>query len=246
MTRPLFYDNSDLMQFDSVIQNITNGGSEVVLSETAFYPTGGGQPCDVGVLEINGTTYNVTDVRSVGNDIYHRVDQELLPDLVGAAVHGSIDEARRRYHSRMHSALHLLNTYMLHNFNARVTGGQVGTHGEPSRHDFELDRGLTPEERAQIEEWVNQIVVENKPVTAKYVSDEESRKLPGFCRTRDVEIRKGNGLIRGIEIPGVDLQACGGTHVCNTGEIGRFRIQKVDNKGKMLRRIVIRLELPTE
>ncbi len=241
MTNILHYNAPDLMEFDSVITGIRSDGSEVILAETCFYSEGGGQPSDFGQIDVNGTIYKVTAVRTLGDTVYHSVDRNVTSGIVGATVHGSVDKGRRKYHSRHHSALHLLNAFMFQNFNVRVTGGQVGTPGEFSRHDFELDRGLSLEERSRLETWVNQIIAEDRPVTARIFSEEEAKLIPGFCRTRNVDIRKTNGGIRGIEIAGVDIQACGGTHVSRTGEIGKFRVQKIDNKGSNLRRIKIML-----
>lgn len=240
MTTPLYYNNSYLMEFDSVIKS-TSSNSEVVLAETCFYPEGGGQPTDTGILEINGLSHKVISVRAIGDIIYHRLDPTLCGDFTGLPVHGKLDEDRRHYHMRNHTALHLLNSFMLREFGVMVTGGKVGSPGESSRHDFELDRGLTPEERNRMEVWINQIIGEDRPVITRLFTDEEAKNISGFCRTRNVEIRRNSQGIRGVEIVGVDIQACGGTHVNRTGELGHFRVQKIDNKGANLRRVKIML-----
>jgi len=244
MTKSLYHDDSYLTEFDSRIVSICNGGKEVVLAETTFYPEGGGQPCDTGTLEINDKTYNVISVRSVGETVYHCVDEILPSDLPETTVvHGRVDESRRQYHRRHHTALHLLNAAVLKFFNAKVTGGQVGTPYEHSRHDFELDNGLSSEERTALESWVNQVIKENHPVITRIFTEAESKQIPHFCRTVNVHFPKTKeGGIRGVEIPGIDIQACGGTHVRNTGEIGTFKILKIDNKGRNLRRIKITLD----
>jgi len=241
MTKALYLEDQHLMDFETTIKGITNEGREVILAETAFYPEGGGQPFDTGELQINGRMYRVIAVNKLGENIYHKVQENIPSDLIGSLVRGKIDQGRRQYLMRHHTALHCLNAFMLKKFGVLVTGGQVGIPGEPSRHDFEIDRSLTQDERKECEDWVNAIISESRPVIVRYFTEEETKYILGFCRTRNAVI-PASGRIRGIEISGIDIQACGGTHVRTTGEIGRFRIQKVDNKGANLRRIKIMLD----
>lgn len=239
----ILYDDPYLTEFDSTITEISNTGSEIILAETVFYPTGGGQKCDTGELQINGTVYKVTEVKKIGLTIYHKIEGAFPTELSsGTPVHGKIDEIRRKYHTVHHTSLHLLNVFMLKEFGVLVTGAQVGTPGESSRMDFNMDRSLTQDERKRLEEWVNLVISDDMPVIVRYATDEDANAIPYLRRTLNKDIPRTNGKIRVVEITGIDAQACGGTHVKHTGEIGRFRIQKIDNKGVNNRRINVLID----
>ncbi len=120
-----------------------------------------------------------------------------------------------------------------------VTGAQIG---QPySRMDFKLDRGLTPEERKNLKDSVNSMIAENMAINIKYINAEESVQMPELKRTLNKDIPKTNGMIRVVEIENVDQQCCGGLHPKRTAELGQFKIQKIDNKGRDNRRIKITL-----
>ena len=156
------------------------------------------------------------------------------PPDVGAALTAEIDWDRRHRLMRMHTTLHLLCAVV----DGGVTGGQVGE--EKSRLDFDLpDTSL---DKAHIEAELNRLIGENHPVGFSSVTDAELDAQPELVRTMSVKPPSGQGSVRVIDIDGVDLQPCGGTHVRETGEIGRVRVGKIENKGKHNRRINVHLD----
>jgi misacylated tRNA(Ala) deacylase len=142
---------------------------------------------------------------------------------------------------RHHTALHILSAAVYRLYGGLVTGGQI--HHDRARLDFDLDR-LDRERVAAIEEEVNRVVGEKRPVKIRFLPREEALALPGMIKTRRVLVPEHLKVVRVVEIEGYDQQADGGTHVANTGEVGRVRVVKVENKGRVNRRIVIALEPP--
>jgi misacylated tRNA(Ala) deacylase len=153
---------------------------------------------------------------------------------VGDRVTAEIDWDRRYRHMRMHSALHLLCAVV----EGGVTGGSIGT--DKSRLDFDLPD--TQLDKDKIAAELNRLVSEDHPMGARWITDAELQASPDLVRTMSVKPPQGTGRVRLMEIPGVDLQPCGGTHVRRTGEIGRLRVGKIENKGRHNRRINIHLE----
>jgi misacylated tRNA(Ala) deacylase len=209
----------------------------VVLDASVFYARGGGQPGDSGVLKLaDGGAIAITDCfkdRDTGDHIHVPVDGAPLPKI-GAKVTAEIDWPRRHRMMRMHTALHLLCAVI----EGGVTGGSIGP--DKSRLDFDLpDTAL---DKAHIEAELNRLVAENLAVSISSVSDAALDANPDLVRTMSVKPPSGAGSVRIIEIAGADLQPCGGTHVANTGEIGRLRVGKIENKGAHNRRINIHLE----
>jgi misacylated tRNA(Ala) deacylase len=161
----------------------------------------------------------------------------LAPDAprpeVGTTVHTVLDWERRHRHMRMHTALHVMSAVIKGN----VTGGQVGA--DKSRLDFNLEGEVPTKE--WVTEEVNRLIALDRPVTQQWVTDEELTSRPELVKTMSVRPPMGAGRVRLLSIEGVDLQACGGTHVAHSGEIGRVECIKIENKGKMNRRFIIAL-----
>jgi misacylated tRNA(Ala) deacylase len=214
-------------------------GTGIQLDRTIFYPRGGGQPGDIGTLTTtDGTAIEITDtLKGDGPDDIVHIPADGAPSLaVGATVSMAIDWDRRHVLMRMHTALHLLSSLV----DGSVTGGQVGT--EKSRLDFDLpDTSL---DKQALTEALNQLIEADTPVSARWITDAELDAQPDLVKTMSVAPPRGAGRVRLIEVDGVDLQACGGTHVARTGEIGPVTIGKIENKGRHNRRINIRLDAP--
>ena len=235
MTDELFRSDSYLKSCEANV--ITADDPGVVLNRTVFYPVGGGQPGDRGTLTLaDGSTLEVVDTykdRETGDHVHVLADGVSAPE-VGATLTAEIDWDRRHRLMRMHTALHLLCAVV----DGGVTGGQVGE--EKSRLDFDLpDTSLDKE---QIQADLNRLINENHPVGFSSITDDELDTQPELVRTMSVKPPSGQGSVRVIDIDGVDLQPCGGTHVRETGEIGRVRVGKIENKGKHNRRINVHLD----
>ena len=204
------------------------------LDRTIFYPTGGGQPGDSGILRWNGGEARVVDsIKADGNDVLHVLAPGSAKPTVGSKVHCAIDWERRYRHMRMHTALHVMSAVIKGN----VTGGQV--NADKSRLDFNLEGDVPTKE--WVTEEINKILATDRAVTPQWVTDQELNARPELVKTMSVRPPMGVGRVRLLSIEGVDLQACGGTHVAQTAEIGRVECTKVENKGKMNRRFIITL-----
>ena len=210
----------------------------LVLDRTVFYPTGGGQPGDSGVLRWHGGELAIADTRyGHGGAILHIVaagtdDAPALP-AVGDKVQISVDWDRRYRHMRMHTALHLLGAVLRYG----VTGGNIAA--DRSRLDFDMEETVDKE---AVTTAMQALVDENHPIRCRWITDEELEAQPELVRTMSVKPPKGAGHVRLLEIEGVDLQPCGGTHLRETGEVGRVRVSKVEKKGKRNRRVYIELD----
>ena len=204
------------------------------LDRTVFYPLGGGQPGDTGVLKLgDGTEVRIADTRKGENheDVVH-IPEEDAPALApGTEVTAEIDWDRRYRLMRMHTCLHVLCSLV----EGDVTGGQVGDG--KGRIDFNLPD--TQLDKESLTEGLNRIIEEAHPVRVRWITDQELEQHPELVRTMSVKPPTGAGRVRLLEIDGVDLQPCGGTHLANTREIGKVRVSKIENKGRQNRRVNI-------
>lgn len=237
MTHQLYQLDAYLKKFDATV--IVIEGNAVALNRTVFYPGGGGQPHDLGVLQSANRTWEVTQVRKSKTDalVWHEVLGE--PLSVGAQVHGAINWERRYQLMRTHTAMHILCGVIFRDYGAHVTGGNM----EPlqGRLDFEFET-MHAELVKEIEEKINLEVAAARPIQVKILPRAEAFKIPDLIRTKINLLPEGIAEVRTVEIVGLDLQADGGTHVANTSEVGRLRIVEYKSKGKMNKRIVVALE----
>ena len=204
----------------------------ILLDQTVFYPTGGGQPGDKGTLTLgDGTVIEIaTAVKGDTPDEIVHVPAEGSPlPEVGANVTAEIDWDTRHRLMRMHSCLHLLSAVLPY----PVTGGQV-SDGK-GRLDFDLPEATLDKEEITAE--LNRIIGENHTLTSDWISEEELDAQPELVKTMSVQPPRGAGKIRLIKVADVDLQPCGGTHVRNTSEIGAVRVRKIEKKGRQNRRV---------
>ena len=232
MVEELFRQDAYLREADATVTALDERG--VRLDRSIFYPTGGGQPGDTGVLRWDGGEARIVDaIKADGGDVLHVLAPESPRPAVGTSVHSALDWERRYRHMRMHTAMHVMSSLI----KGDVTGGQVGA--DKSRLDFNLEGEVLTKEWVTAE--LNRLIALDRPVTPQWITDEELAARPELVKTMSVRPPMGAGRVRLLAIEGVDLQACGGTHVARTGEIGRVECTKVENKGKMNRRFIIAL-----
>jgi len=232
MTQELFREDSYVRECDATVVAIDDGA--VILDRTIFYPLGGGQPGDTGALKTpGGATIRIADTRKDRESGTHlHIPEDNAHGLKpGDSVTAEIDWDRRHRLMRMHTCLHLLCAVV----HGPVTGGSVGE--AKGRLDFDLPEMTLDKDHITAE--LNRLIEENHPVGATWITDDEMAAKPDLVRTMSVKPPMGAGRVRLMEIEGVDLQPCGGTHVRRTGEIGPVRVAKIENKGRQNRRINI-------
>ena len=233
LTEEVFRSDSYLKECEATVVSINELGG-IVLDRTNFYPTGGGQPGDTGILRLaDGSEITIaTTVKGKGvENVVHVPAEGQTAPLPGTQVKAVVDWDRRYLHMQMHTALHLVCSIVP----AGVTGNQIGA--EKSRMDFDMsDEKLDKEEIAAL---VNALIDADHPTHIDYITDEELDAQPEIIPTMSVAPPRGTGRIRLLKIGEIDLQPCGGTHVSRTGEIGHIRITKIESKGKRNRRVSI-------
>jgi misacylated tRNA(Ala) deacylase len=232
-TELLYATDAYLRAFDARVQEVTPDGG-VILDRTALYPTGGGQPHDLGTLSWPGGTASVVEVRKDGSRVVHRIEGDVPP--VGTDAHGEIDWDRRYALMRHHTALHSMSGVIFQLYGATVTGGQM--YPDRARMDFLLP-DLSQERLQLIEERTNTLLAEAHPVSIRFYSRAEALEIPDLIRTRVNLIPDSVLEIRVVNIEGIDQQADGGTHVANTREVGQVHIRGSENKGKGNKRLEI-------
>ena len=235
MTELLYQTDATLRAFDATV--VATEGVRVELDRTAFYPTGGGQPHDLGWLESGGQRAALSAVAREGVRVWHTVPEHAL--AAGARVHGVLDWERRHRLMRTHTALHVLSAIIWRDFGAPVTGGNM----EPlrGRLDFELD-ATPPDFAARLEQALEAEVRAARPVQVQLLPREEALQIPDLIRTKVNLLPADIQIIRTVHIVGLDLQADGGTHVDNTREIGVIRVVETKSKGKSFKRVRIEIE----
>ena len=228
----IFEDDAYARACDAVVVSACAEG--VRLDRTVFYAMGGGQPGDTGVLRFeDGSEVAIVDARrgeSPGDVVHVPAEGAALP-TAGARLTAEIDWQRRHRLMRIHTCLHLLCAVV----DGPVTGGQI-SDGK-GRLDFDIPDATL--DKAAITAALNRLIEENHAVRSRWITDDELAAEPELVKTMSVRPPMGQGRVRLLEIEGVDLQACGGTHVAATGEIGRVEVRKIENKGRHNRRVVI-------
>ena len=231
----LFRDDSYLRECEAHIVAITEQGG-IVLDRTVFYATSGGQPGDAGTFIADGVDIPIATAvytDAAKSEIAHVPAPGTHALKVGDAVKVAIDWDKRHARMRMHTALHLLSAALPY----AVTGGSVGE--TESRLDFDIpEAGLDKDE---ITARVNVMIASDAAVLARWITDAELEANPGLVKTMSVKPPMGTGRVRLIEIAGLDLQPCGGTHVRSTKEIGPVRVTQIEKKGKQNRRVRLAL-----
>lgn len=229
--------NLDAYQRTLDTQVLQHDAHGLVLADTLCYPLGGGQPGDRATLTLaDGRQLAVHDTRrdKESRRIVHRLDADAPLLAPGTPLTLTLDWARRYRHMRVHTCLHLLSVVI----KAGVTGGNLTADG--GRLDFDLPEGMQLEPQS-IEQALNELVTRDLPVSVKMTSGAALQAQPALIKTMSVTPPLHLPEIRLIEIDGVDLQPCGGTHVARTGEIGRVLVKKIESKGARNKRVVIAL-----
>ncbi|MDX8353544.1 alanyl-tRNA editing protein [Cognatiyoonia sp. IB215182] len=238
MTELLFRRDAYMREASAKVTALTSEGG-VILDQTLFYPTSGGQPGDSGTLSWDdGTLEIATSVKGEGEDVVHLPATPSPLPPVGANVSQKLNWDRRYRHMRVHTALHLLSVVIP----LPVSGGAIST--EKGRLDFDMPEA--PEDKEALAADLNRLIACNMDVREEWITDAELDAQPDLVKTMSVQPPRGSGKIRliriGVGAETADLQPCGGTHVANTDEIGPVRLGKIEKKGRQNRRVYLHLE----
>ena len=233
MTQLLFRDDAYLTDCTAVVTGHTPEGG-ILVDQTVFYATGGGQPGDSGQITWAGGSMAIATAVKVEGGGVALVPAEPRPmPPVGTQLHMELDWTRRHRLMRVHTALHLLSVVIP----LPVTGGQIGV--DRGRLDFDMPD--PPDDVSLIATAVNRLIDRDLPVTESWITDAELLANPGLVKPMSVAPPMGQGRIRLVRIGQIDLQPCGGTHVARTSEIGRIEIGKIEKKGRINRRVTLSL-----
>ena len=233
-TELLFRDDAYLRSTSARVRAVHERGVE--LDRTLFYPQGGGQVGDTGVItRANGERISIVDTRKgeAHDSVLHVLDSASPRPEVGEPVLLAVDWERRYALMRLHTALHVLSCVVV----APVTGGNIAP--DKARLDFDIDMSLL--DAAKIERQTNALIARGIATETVWITDAELDARPELVKTMSVQPPRGSGRVRLLRIPGIDLQPCGGTHVANIGEIGAIRVLKIKSEGRRNRRVEIAL-----
>ena len=231
-TELLFREDAYLRHCEARIVAVGERGVEV--DRTVFYPMGGGQPGDTGVLiRADGSQLRITDTRKgeAIDSVVHLPEAGAVLPEPGEAVRLELDWDRRYAHMRIHTSLHVLSCVVV----APVTGGNIAA--DRGRLDFDIDLSLL--DAGRIEAGVNELIARAIDTETVWITDEELDARPELVKTMSVQPPRGAGRVRLLRIPGIDLQPCGGTHVKNIGEIGPIKVLRIRNEGRRNKRVEV-------
>ena len=239
MTDLLYMTDAYMKEFDATVTAAEE--NRIALDQSAFYPGGGGQPNDIGLLKAGDQSWQVTKVKKAGAQVWHTLalSEGVSPPQVGESVHAEIDWELRYKLMRTHTAMHILCGVIWRDYGASVTGGNMAPL--KGRMDFEFE-SMHKELVNEIEEKINVEVAAAREVHANILPREEAFQIPDLIRTKINLLPEGIQEVRTVEIEGLDLQADGGTHVANTSEVGKIRVVDYKSKGKINKRIVVAVE----
>jgi misacylated tRNA(Ala) deacylase len=234
MTRPLYHEDSYLREFRATIVDKVGGG--VILDQSAFYPGGGGQPSDEGILRAESIEYSVTRIRRDAGALVHVIDGR-TPEI-GTELTGIMNWAKRYQLMRTHTGLHILCGVIWRDYGAQVTGGDM----QPlkARMDFELEH-MSVDFAKDVEQKVNAEVAASRPVSTDFLTREDAMKIPDLIRTKINLLPPDIQQVRVVNIHDLDMQADGGTHVANTSEVGLIRVVGHESKGRINKRLRIEI-----
>ena len=238
MTIRLYHDDSYINEFSAKVISLDPENNGVILDQTAFFPGGGGQPCDKGIITFSNQNFDLIGLKQIKGHLSHCLSpSDILPGI-GDAVKGELDWEYRYQLMRTHTAMHVLCGVIFRDYGASVTGGNMTPlHG---RMDFEFS-SLTKDLVSIIEDAVNHEISSSRPVSWRSIPREEAFQIPDLIRTKINLLPKHITEVRVVEIEGLDLQADGGTHVRNTSEVGKVEITDYKSKGRENKRIYLRL-----
>jgi misacylated tRNA(Ala) deacylase len=235
-TRRLELDDQTLREWDATV--LESGPEGIVLDRSAFYPGGGGQPPDHGVLLWGGVQTRIVDARKGSDPSLIPAEGDPLP-AIGATVRGAVEDERRTALMRTHSGLHVLCGVVFRDFGALVTGGNM----DPltARMDFNLE-AVPPGFKEAVEAACNAELRADRRIVVRELPREQAFQIPDIIRTATNLVPEDVKDVRIVDIVGLDQQADGGTHVASTAQVGRISVVKVENKGKGFRRLRIAID----
>jgi misacylated tRNA(Ala) deacylase len=230
--------------FESEARIVAVQENSVAFDQSCFYPGGGGQPADEGSVRLaSGETLEIVSVQADPDDVlWHISTSRPRPAILGQPAQLIVNRERRLALMRYHTVLHVLNTIALREYGGWITGVQIAA--DYSRIDFKIE-GFSVALCADLGRKVNAVLDGKHAVTSYYLPEAEFHKRSDLLRTLEAKPPVSQGRVRVVEIQGFDAQACGGTHVRSTSEVGRFSIFRTENKGKLNKRLYVRLD-PTE
>lgn len=241
MTKQLYHTNSYLTECTATVTEVNKDEQGkavfIILDQTIFYPTGGGQPHDIGTITRikDSKVFSVLFVGNFNGQISHQVDTEGLQS--GDIIHGNIGWQRRYQLQKMHTACHVLSAVFIKETGALITGNQLNL--DQSRIDFSLETF----DREKIQGYINkanELLATNQEVEVFFMPRVEAEKIPELSKLA-MGLKQGVNEIRVVKIGNIDTQADGGTHVKNTREVGKIELIKCENKGKSNRRLYFKL-----
>jgi misacylated tRNA(Ala) deacylase len=239
LTTRLYLQDDHCFEAEATVVGVR--GNSLAFDQTCFYPGGGGQPADEGSVTLpSGESLEIVSVQADPDDIiWHHSTSALPSEIIGQRVKLALNEEKRYALARYHTVLHVLNTIVLRDYAGWITGAQIAA--DYSRIDFKLE-GFSAALCGDLEDKVNAVLEGNHALRSYYIPEAEFNRRGDLLRTLEVRPPVSNGQVRVVEIRGFDAQACGGTHVHNTSEVGRFSIFRTENKGKNNKRLYIRLD----
>jgi len=237
-TKRLYLEDDHCFEAEATVVAVRE--NSIAFDQTCFYPGGGGQPPDDGSVRLlGGEVFDIVSTHADPDDIiWHVTKSQPSSGIVGQAARMMLNKERRMALMRYHTVLHVLNTVALRDYGGWITGVQIAA--DYSRIDFKIE-GFSAALCSELEQKVNAVLEENHPVTSYSLPEEEFRKRDDLLRTLEVKPPVSRGRVRVVEIQGFDAQACGGTHVSNTAQVGRFSVFRTENKGKINKRLYVRL-----
>jgi misacylated tRNA(Ala) deacylase len=236
----LYLQDSYCFEAEAVVSAV--GPVSLALDRTCFYPGGGGQPADEGLARLeSGQVLEIVSAHADGDEIiWHTCSIAPPPAILGQSVQLVLNKDRRMALMRYHTVLHILNTITLRDYQGWITGVQIGV--DYSRIDFKLEN-FSAAVCAELEQKVNAVIDDDYPINSYTIPEDEFRRRGDLLRTLEVKPPITHGQVRVVEIEGFDAQACGGTHVHSTSAAGKFSIFRMENKGRINKRLYVRLEL---
>jgi misacylated tRNA(Ala) deacylase len=234
MTEKIYLRDSYIKELES--QVVSSENNKIILDKTIFYPTGGGQPCDTGVIisALDGKEYKIIETKKQGDEVVH-MSQEPANLNDGEKVVCKIDWEKRYMHMKLHTMLHIIDGVVYKKYKGEITGGQIFDNS--ARMDFDIP-GFTKEMLSSIISDAQIIIDEGHRVVPKEMTREEAKKIDGIARTAPgAELLEKLDIVRIIDIEGFDFQLDGGTHVANTNELGKISLVKFENKGSHNKRV---------
>ncbi len=236
MTEEIFHHDAYVRRFNA--QVTASGDNAVAFDRTAFFPGGGGQPCDMGTIACeSGIERRIVGVRRRDGDVWHELDGSA--PAVGEAVMATLNWEHRHQLMRTHTALHILCGVIWRDFGAHVTGGNMTPLA--ARMDFELE-SMSADFAERVEELANAEIALAREISVRFLPREEALAHPDLIRTKINLLPEGIAEVRVVDIDGLDVQADGGTHVADTSEVGRIRVVGHESKGRINKRLRIAVE----